>query len=73
MGACSANGDFFYDSRFNGNVNFDDGGDVVHVVFFKNIWGKDSVFEIVNMPRRNKILGFDCAQGGLGRRVKGLW
>jgi hypothetical protein len=67
-----ANGDFFYDSRFNGNVNFDGGGDVGHVSFFKSIWGRDRVVEPVYMPRRNKILGFDCAHGGLGRRVKGL-
>jgi hypothetical protein len=36
-GVCDANGDFFYDSLFNGNVNFDGGGDVGHVSFFKSI------------------------------------
>jgi hypothetical protein len=32
-----ANGDLFYDAWFNGNVNFDCGGDVGHVSFFKSI------------------------------------
>jgi hypothetical protein len=36
-GACNANGDFFYDSRFNGNVDFDGGENVGHVSFFKSI------------------------------------
>jgi hypothetical protein len=49
-GACDANGDFFYDSLFNGNVNFDSGGDVGHVSFFKIIWGRDRVVEPVYMP-----------------------
>jgi hypothetical protein len=71
-GACSANGDLFYDSWFNGNVNFDFGGDVGHVSFFKIFGGKNMVFEPVNMPQRNKILAFDCTQGGLIRRVKDL-
>jgi hypothetical protein len=49
-GACITNGDFFYDVRFNGNVNFDDGGYVGHVAFFKSIGGRDRVFDPVNMP-----------------------
>jgi hypothetical protein len=49
-GACGANGDFFYDSLFNGNVNFDGGGDVGNVSFFKSIWGRDRVVELVYMP-----------------------
>jgi hypothetical protein len=60
-GACSANGDFFYDSWLNGNVNFDSGGNVVHVSFFKRIWGRDRVIE-----------PFDYAYGVLGGRIKGL-
>jgi hypothetical protein len=67
-GACGANGDLFYDSWFNGNANFDYGGDVGHVSIFKT----DSVVELVYMLQRNKILGFNCAHRGLGRRMKGL-
>jgi hypothetical protein len=71
-GAYSTHGDVFYDAWFNGNVNFDCGGYLGHVSFFKIIGGRDGVFEPVNMPWRNKILGFDCTQGGLIRRVKDL-
>jgi hypothetical protein len=70
--ACDANGDFLYDAKFNGNVSLDCGGDVGHVAFFKSIEDRDRVFEPVNMPQRNTILGFDFTKGGLGRRVKGL-
>jgi hypothetical protein len=49
-GACNANGYFFYNSRFNGNVDFYGGGDVGHVVIFKIIWDKDRVIELVYMP-----------------------
>jgi hypothetical protein len=49
-GACGSNGDFFYDSLFDGNVNLDSGGDIGHVSFFKRIWGKDRVVEPVYMP-----------------------
>jgi len=71
-GECDANGDFFYHSWFDGNVDFDGGGDIGHVSFFKSIEGKDRVVEPVYMPQRNKILGFDCTNGGLGRRMEGL-
>jgi hypothetical protein len=50
-GACGTNGDLFYDVWLNVNVNFDCGGDVGHVSFFKSIEGRDRVFELVNMPR----------------------
>jgi hypothetical protein len=67
-----ANGDFLYDSWFNGNVNFDSGGNVGHVAFFKSIGGRDRVVEPVYMPGWNEILCFDCTYGGLTRRVKGF-
>jgi hypothetical protein len=71
-GACDANGDFFDDSKFDGNVDFDSGGNVVHVAFFKSIGGIDKVVEPVYMPRHNKVLGFNCIYGGLVRRVEGF-
>ena len=40
----------FYDSQFDGNVDFDDGGDIGHVSLFKIIWGRDRVFELVYIP-----------------------
>jgi hypothetical protein len=46
---CGANGDFFYDSWLNGNVNFDGGGDVLQIAFLKSIWGRDRVVEPVYM------------------------
>jgi hypothetical protein len=42
------------------------------VDFFKSNGGRDRVIEPVTMPQRNKILGFDCTQGGLGRRLNSL-
>jgi hypothetical protein len=71
-GACGTYGDLFYNVWFNGNVNFDSGGDIGHVPLFKIMGGRDRIFEPVNVPWGNKNFGFDCAQGGLGRRVKGL-
>jgi hypothetical protein len=60
-GACNANGELFYDAWFDVNFNFYYGRDVGHVSFFKSIRGRDRVVELVNVPRRNKILGFYCA------------
>jgi hypothetical protein len=54
------------------NINFDSGGNVGHVAFFKSIVGRDRVGEPVYMPGWKKILGFDCTYGGLARRVKGF-
>ena len=71
--ASSSNDDYFDDAIFNGNFDFNGGGNVGHVAFFKIIWGRDRVVEPIYMPRGNKILGFDCAHGGLDRRVKGLF
>jgi hypothetical protein len=71
-GTCGVNGDFLYDFWFDGNVDFDSGGNVGHVSFFKSIGGRDRVIEAIYMPRWNKILGFDCTCGGLARRVKGF-
>jgi hypothetical protein len=68
-GAYDTNGDFFYDSRFDGNVDFGSGGDIDHVAFFKSGRGRDRGVEPVYMPRRNKILGFVCTYRGLERRV----
>jgi hypothetical protein len=48
--ACGANGDFLDDSIFYGNIDFDGGGDVGHISFFKSIGGRDGVVELVNMP-----------------------
>jgi hypothetical protein len=70
--ACDANGDFFHDSRFNRNVNLNGGGDVSCVSFFKIICGRDRVVKPIYMPRKNKILGFNCTHGGLDRGMKGL-
>jgi hypothetical protein len=71
-GSCNANGDLFYDPWFDGNVNFDSGGNIGHVSFFKSIRGMDRVVEPVYMPGWNKILGLDFTCGGLDRRVKGF-
>jgi hypothetical protein len=49
-GACSANGDFLYDSRFDGSVNFDSGGDIGHVSLFQRIEGRDRVIEPIYIP-----------------------
>jgi hypothetical protein len=48
--ACGTNGDFFYDSKFDGNTNLDSGGNFGHVSFFKSIKGGDRVIEPVYMP-----------------------
>jgi len=70
--ACDANGDLFNDSRFNRNVNLNGGGDVDCVSFFKINCRRDRVVKPIYMPRKNKILVFDCAHGGLDRGMKGL-
>jgi hypothetical protein len=49
MRSCSANGDFFYDSGFDGNVDFDGGGNIGHIAFFESIRGRDRVFETIYM------------------------
>jgi hypothetical protein len=64
-GACDTNGDFFYDPWFDGNVDFDGGGNVEHVTFFKRIEGRDRFVEPVYMPIWNEILFFDCTYGAL--------
>jgi hypothetical protein len=71
-GACNTNGDFFYDSRFDGNINFDSGVNVGRVAFFKSIGGRDRVFELVYMLGQDEILSFDCTYGGLTRRARGF-
>jgi hypothetical protein len=48
--ACDTYGDFFYRSRFNGNIDFDSGGNVGHISFFKSVWGRDRVIEPVYVP-----------------------
>jgi hypothetical protein len=48
--ACSTDGDFFYEARFDGNINFDGGGNVVHIAFFKSIGGRDRVIKPIYMP-----------------------
>jgi hypothetical protein len=48
--ACGANGDFLYDSKFDGNIDFDHGGNVSHVTFFKSIGGRDRIIELIYMP-----------------------
>jgi hypothetical protein len=49
-GACNVYGDFFDDFEFDGNVNFDSGGNIVHLSFFKRIGARDRVVEPVYMP-----------------------
>jgi hypothetical protein len=49
-GACDVNGDLFYNSWFDGNVDFNGGGYIGHVSFFKSIWGRDRVVELVYIP-----------------------
>jgi hypothetical protein len=48
--ACGANSDFLDDSIFHGNIDFDGGGNVGHISFFKSIKGRDRVVELVDMP-----------------------
>jgi hypothetical protein len=43
--ACGTNGDFLYDSRFDGNIDFDSGGNVSHVSLFKSVGGRDRIIE----------------------------
>jgi hypothetical protein len=47
---CGANGDFLYDSIFDGNIDFDGGGNVGHISFFKSIRGMDGFVELIDMP-----------------------
>jgi hypothetical protein len=70
--ARATHGNFFYESRFDGNINFDSGGNVSHVAFFERIRGRDNIVELVYMPRWNEILCFNCIYGSLNRRVKGF-
>ena len=72
-GACGANGDFLDDARFDGNIDFDSGGNVGHVAFFKIVGGRDRVVEPVYMPRWDKIFSFDCVHGVLSRALKGFF
>jgi len=67
--ACDANGDFLYNPRFNGNIDFDGGGNIGHITFFKSVRGRDRVIEPIYRPRWEKILGFDCVDGILVRRL----
>ena len=48
--AGGVDGDFLYDSRFDGNIDFDSGGNVSHVAFFKNVGSRDRIVELVYMP-----------------------
>jgi hypothetical protein len=48
--ASGANGDFLNNSIFDGNIDFDGGGDVGHIAFFKSIRGREGVVEPVDMP-----------------------
>jgi hypothetical protein len=66
--------DFLYDSRFDGNIDFDGEGNIGHVAFFKSIRGRYMVIEPVYMPWWYKIFDFDWIYGVLCRRHKGfLW
>jgi hypothetical protein len=49
-GACNTYSDFFYASWFHGNVDFDSGGNVGHVTFFKIIRSRDRVTETIYVP-----------------------
>jgi hypothetical protein len=72
--ASSSNGDFFDDSMFSGNVDFDCGGNVGHITFFKSIRGRNGIFEPIYRPGGDKIFGFDRVNGVLVRRHEGfLW
>jgi hypothetical protein len=35
--ACDVDGDFLYDPIFDGNVNFDGGGNIGHISFFESV------------------------------------
>jgi hypothetical protein len=45
--ACNADGDFLYDARFDGNIDFDSGENVFHITFLKSVGGRDRVIEPV--------------------------
>ena len=42
--------DFFDDSRFNGNVDFDGGGNVSQVTFFKRVRCRNGFIEPIDHP-----------------------
>ena len=72
--ASSSNDDFFDDAIFNGNVDFDGGGNVGHVALFERIRGRNGIFEPIDRSRWDKIFGFDRVHGVLIRRHEGfLW
>jgi hypothetical protein len=72
--ASSSNGDFFDNAFFNGNVDFDGGGNVGHIVIFKCIRGRNGIVEPVYRPEGDKILGFDHVNRVLvGRHGGCLW
>jgi hypothetical protein len=72
--ASGSNDDFFDDAIFNGNVDFDGGGNVSHITFFKSIRGRNGIFEPIDRPGWDKIFGFDRVNGVLVRRHEGfLW
>jgi hypothetical protein len=48
--ACGADGDLLYDDVFDGNINFDSGGNVGHITFLKSVKGRDRVIEPVYIP-----------------------
>jgi hypothetical protein len=57
---------------FNGNVDFDGGGNVGHITFFKSIRGRNGIVELIYRPGGDKIFGFNHIHGVLVRRHEGF-
>jgi hypothetical protein len=72
--ACSPNDDFFEDSRFNGNVDFDGRGNISQVTFLESVRGRNWIVEPIDRSRWDEIFGFDRVNWVEGRRHEGfLW
>ena len=70
--ASCSNDDFFDDAWFNGDVDFDGGGNVSQISFFKSVGGRNGIVEPIDRPEWDKIFGFDHVNGVLARRHEGF-
>jgi hypothetical protein len=67
-GASGSDDDFFDDTTFDGNVDFDGGGNIGHITLLKSVRGGNRILEPIDSPRWDKIFGFDRVHGVLIRR-----